>query len=110
MSYENDKMSTGITWVLKGHGVTLLIAFLLGALGTLSGGIQGLLLVLWIWLGWIFVFQLVYVIPLLIAAKVKKQKETLKGILVAFGVTFLLSGLTCGGSLLLLNGGKMFGR
>ena len=102
MSYENDKMSTGITRVLWWHGVTLIIPlfFLATTLGNveIGSGMVRIVVVLWLWAGWVFLFQLIYVIPLLIFAKVNEQKETLKGILVAFGVTFLLSGLTCGGS------------
>lgn len=112
MNDENDKMSVGITQVLWGHVIFLVIPLALSILVSLPrrffGAIQTIPIILWFWAGWVFLFQLIYVIPFSIVAKRKNRKETLKGILTAFGVTFLLSGLTCGASWLVLNGGRMF--
>ena len=42
----------------------------------------------------IWLIQLIYVIP--VSIYFRKQKETLKGILIASGITFLLGGGICG--------------
>ncbi len=91
----------GTSLVIKGHGIYLLI----GVGGTLFLHCLGweknqayffavpLMLACFIWL-----IQFIYVIPM--AIYFRKEKQTLKGILITSGITFLLGGGICGAMML----------
>jgi hypothetical protein len=95
-----DKVSKGILWVLIGH----VSAFIVGIAVTMAIGNAPLkqiddvaVVVSLFWISLIYLIQIIYVLPLAVLAKFKNQPETFKGILIAAGVTFALSGLTCAG-------------
>lgn len=98
---ENGNIKKGILYVILGHVVYCICV----------GGLSHAAFKLNLWqpkgselflpvilLAFIWFIQFIYVIPM--AIYFRKYKQTLKGILIASGITFLLGGGICGAMLL----------
>ena len=90
-SNDNKEVSRGALLVLTGHEIGLVFMLLISSKWRGADPVQTLKN----FPVWIGTAQFIYVIPLIIIVLVKKKKGIIKGILIAAGITFLLSFAMC---------------
>jgi len=92
----------GIGFVVLGHIIYIIcfcgLPYLAAKIRLWDPGYLGLLYPL-IFLSFIWFIQFIYVVPIIIYALYKQEKQTLKGILITSGITFLLGCGICGSTL-----------